>query len=615
MKRFQHKTVLLLAMIIPFIGVFADEEVKLVASAPTTVIMGKPFQITFTANAKVSDFTQPAITNFDILAGPFTSQSHSTQVVNGNVTSSTTVTYTFTLQAQNTGTFTIPSASMKSGGKKITSNGLSIKVLPADESSNADPSSNQQTAKPTQASSARISSDNLFIRPILSKTSVYEQEAVKLTYKLYTNYDVVQFSNKSMPDFKGFLKQEFERTGNTQLAYENYNGRNFLTAILYEVMLYPQYPGEITIDRAEFEAIIRVQTKKQVRSIFDDFFDSYTNVAHPVFVQATKLNVKELPTNKPSSFYGVVGQFNLHSSISNTEVKANEAITLKVDISGQGNMKLLKNPDFKFPDSFEVYDPKVNNNFEVSSTGGLKGKKSIEIIFIPRHSGNFEIPATTCTYFDLKDNSYKTLKTPVYTIQVLKSDGTVDNSPVVSAYTNKEDFKQLGSDIRYIHTLPIFLKKEEQYYLTTLIYWLLFIIPLFITALLYIIFRKHMKDNADLDMVKNRKANRVATKRLKLAQKLLKQGDKEKFYEEVMKAVWTYLSDKLTISMAAINKDNVAAVLAEKNIDESLIGRLHEVLNTCEFARFAPKSGQQEMGNLYEETIDIISTLENSIKR
>lgn len=217
----------------------ANDDVKLTASAPPSVIMGKPFQITFTANAKVTDFKAPAITNFDILAGPFKSESHSTQIINGNLTSSVSITYTFTLQAQSTGTFTIPSATITSGGKKVTSNGLSIKVLPEDDSAASTSSSSSSAAS---GASAAISSDNLFIRPILSKSTVYEQEAVKLTYKLYTTYDVVQFNNKSMPDFKGFLKQEFERTGNTQLAYENYNGRNFLTAVLYEVMLYPQTP-------------------------------------------------------------------------------------------------------------------------------------------------------------------------------------------------------------------------------------------------------------------------------------------------------------------------------------------------------------------------------------
>lgn len=612
MRSISYKIFSLAVLLMMVKTVAANDDVKLTASAPPSVIMGKPFQITFTANAKVTDFKAPAITNFDILAGPFKSESHSTQIINGNLTSSVNITYTYTLQAQATGTFTIPSATITSGGKKVTSNGLSIKVLPEDDSAASTSSSSSSAAS---GASAAISSDNLFIRPILSKSTVYEQEAVKLTYKLYTTYDVVQFNNKSMPDFKGFLKQEFERTGNTQLAYENYNGRNFLTAVLYEVMLYPQTPGEIVIDKAEFEAIIRVQSRRQIRSIFDDFFDSYTNVPRAVEVQPTKVRVKELPQGKPASFYGVVGQFSMTSSISAKEVKANEAITLKVNVAGSGNMKLIRNPDIKFPDAFDVYDPKVINNFKTSSAG-LTGNKSVEFMFIPRHSGSYEIPSVEISYFDPRQNSYKTLRTPVYKIQVLKSDGTVDDTPMVSQYSSKEDVKQIGTDIRYINTTNLDVKKETICYFQSFKHWLwLFIIPLCIAAALYFVFRKQLKDNADLDLVKNRRAKRIARKRLKFAQKLLQQGHQEKFYEEVMKAVWTYLSDKLTIPMAVINKDNITEALTRKEIDESLIDRLLEVLHTCEFARYAPNSGQQEMGNLYEETIEVISGLEDLIKR
>ena len=267
----------------------ANDEVKLTAAAPGTVIMGRPFQITYTANAKVSDFKAPAITNFDVLAGPFKSESYSSQIVNGSMTSSVSISFTYTLQAQKTGTFSIPSAGITANGNKYTSNGLSIKVLPADDNDSESSSSSSSTA------AATISAKNLFIRPVLSRSSVFEQEAVKLSYKLYTTYDIVQFSNKVMPDFNGFLKQEFEQTGNTQLAYENYNGKNYLTATVYEVILYPQSAGEISIDRATFEAIIRVQSRQPVRSIFDDFFESYTNVARSIDVAPLKINVKALP--------------------------------------------------------------------------------------------------------------------------------------------------------------------------------------------------------------------------------------------------------------------------------------------------------------------------------
>jgi len=236
-------------------------------------------------------------------------------------------------------------------------------------------------------------------------------------------------------------------------------------------------------------------------------------------------------------------------------------------------------------------------------------------MFIPRHAGTFEIPSWELNYFDSKDHKYKTLRTSAYSLQVLKSDGTVDEQVFVSNYTNKEDVKQIGNDIRYIFTGPVKFTKSETYVLSNLLSWLFFVLPLLIALTLYLLFRKHVKDNADIDMVKNRKANRIAVKRLKYAQKMLKAGNKDLFYEEVMKAIWSYLSDKLTIPVAAINKEKITFVLEDKGVDANLINQLTTILNTCEFARFAPGSGQQEMGNLYEETIQVISDIESVIKK
>ncbi len=587
----------------------ANTEVKLSASAPNTVIMGKPFQITYTANAKVADFRAPAITNFDILAGPFKSESYSTQIINGNMTSSVNITFTYTLQPQKTGTFTIPSASVTVDGNRYTSNGLSIKVLPADEQTGSSGSSSGSSS----AASSDISAHNLFIRPILSKSTVYEQEAVKLTYKLYTTYDVVQYTAKSVPDFKGFLTQEAERTGNTQLDYENYNGKNYLTAILYEMILYPQSNGELTIDKAEFEAIIRVQSRQQVRSIFDEFFESYSNVARTISVPGVKVNVKPLPAGRPSDFSGVSGQLSLTSSISSEQLKVNEAVTLKLSISGSGNLKLIKNPEIDFPQAFEVYDPKVTNSFKVSGSG-LSGTKSVEIMFIPRHAGTFEIPPYKLSYFDLSEGRYKTLSSPAYTIQVLKSDGSVEESVVVGNYTRKEDVKQLGSDIRYIATGEIKLQKESHYLIDAFVSWLMYVLPALFTLILFVVFRKQVKENANVSLMKNKRANRIARKRLKVALGLLKAGNTDRFYEELMKGIWTYLSDKLSIPVAELTREKVIAVLQEKNVEAGLATSCIEVLNECEFARYAPNAGQQQRDQLYAEAARVISDLENVIK-
>lgn len=604
------KLVLFSFLLLAFQAVWADEPVRFTASAPSTVILDSPFQLVYTVNATGKDLRTSDFNNFEVLAGPFESRSSSYQIINGKTSSSVSVSYTYTLQATKTGTFTIPSASIVVDGKKYNSNGLSIKVLPSD-----DKAASKSGKEGSRSAAGRgISNENVFIKAQVSKSSVYEQEPILVTYKLYTLLDVVQCTNRKMPDFKGFMKNEIELSQNKQFSYENFNGKNYGTVVLYQVLLYPQQAGELRIDKAVFDAVIRVENRQQIRSIFDDFFDSYSNVQKTITANGVVVNVKPLPTNKPANFSGTVGSLNLTSRLSAENVKTNDAVTLKVVISGSGNMKLIQNPEIKFPDGFEVYDPKVNNNFK-TSTSGISGTKVIEYMFIPRHSGEFQIPSAEISYFDLKTRSYKTLRTPIYNLNVAK--GTGDNSTTVvnSGYVAKEDLKKLGNDIRFIVTDNFELQKEKTPFFGTAMSWLGYIIPLIISIILFLVFRKNAVESSNLDFIRNKKANKAAQKRLKLASKLLNEGKKDLFYEEVMKAVWNYLSDKLTIPVASLTKENVSTELEKRGVDKDLIAAFIDILNTCEYARFAPNSGQQEMGNLYETSIDTISKLENTMRK
>ncbi len=606
----KHKILLLTLLLVATFGVRADEPVRFTASAPSTVILDKPFQLVYTVNASGKDLRAPEFNNFEILAGPFESRSSSYQIVNGKTSSSVSISYTYTLQGLKTGTYSFPPASIVVDGQKYTSNGLSIKVLPEDDNSVSKSSQGSQSG--STSSSQSISNENIFIRTSVSRTDVYEQEPILVSYKLYTLVDVVGMNNMKMPDFNGFMKQELDQNQNKQLSYENFNGKNYGTIVLYQVLLYPQRTGEIMIDKANFEAVIRVQNKTQVRSIFDDFFDSYTNVSKNLVAPASKITVHALPGNKPAGYNGTVGHFSMSSTISYRQVKENEAVTIKVNISGNGNMKLIKNPEIKFPDGFELYDPKVNNNFK-TTTSGVSGTKTIEYMFIPRHTGNFDIPAAELTYFDVLDKTYKTLRTQGYRLVVMKGEG--GENAVVGTYVSKEDVKQLGKDIRFIETHPFRLSKETEPIFGTLTGWLLYIIPLVVAFILFLVFRKQTQENANIEFVKNKKANKLARKRLKLAQKLLGEGKKDQFYEEVLKAVWNYLSDKLAIPAASLTKERVEAELSIKGVHSDAIKQFIDILNTCEFARYAPNSGQQEMGNLYAETILAISNLESIIKK
>ncbi len=597
------------------VGTVRADDVVFRATAPSQVIVGKPFQLTYSVNQRSKDLRAPEIADFDVLAGPYTSTSSSTSFVNGKRTSSFSQTYTYTLMAQREGTFTIAPASIRVSGSEYTSNGVRITVLPEDEQPQpAQQQSNnntQQQQTQQNSNSGSVSNENLFIRTIVSKTRVHEQEAVLLSYKLYfAGVDVAQFTNNTkLPEFTGFLKQDLEQ-GEIQTELEHYNGRNYQTATLYRTLLYPQHSGDIKIDPASFEAVLRVQTRAQVRSIFDDFFGTYTNVTRTITASGVTIHVDELPSGKPASFSGGVGHFTLTPSISQTELQTNDAVTIRLDITGTGNMKLLKTPAVDWPEGFEPYDPKVTNNFKTTAAG-VSGTKSIEYLAIPRASGDYTIPPVTFSYFDTQDDSYKTLSTPEYTIRVKKGANEQNGNAVVNNYVNKEDIKQLGSDIRYINTTAPVLhpKRADLVEYGSLAFRLLYIVPLCVALLLFVVFRKQIRENADITRMRYKHANKVAQKRLKKAGKLLKENQKEAFYEEIERAAWTYLSDRLSIPTADLNKDNIASILREKGVAEELVKEVNNVLSTAEFARYAPSS-DHTMDDLYKTTSRLIDRLE-----
>ena len=612
----KHKLLIVLGFIGIALGAFADE-VVFRAQAPKQVIVGRPFQITYTVNQRSRDLRAPEFTDFDVLSGPYTSTSSSTSFVNGKRTSSFEQTYTYMLMAQRAGTFTIGPATVKVDGENVQSNGVRIEVLPEDQQPQQTQSTqsnrNTQNNQSTQSSqSSQTSSENIFVRTIASKTKVHEQEALLITYKLYfANVDVAQLTNNTkLPEFTGFLKQDLEQ-GEIQTELEHYNGRNYQTAVLYRTVLYPQHSGDIAIDPAKFEAVLRVQTQQRARSIFDDFFGSYTNVTKMLTAPGVTIHVSALPSGKPAGFSGGVGKFNLTPSISQTELQANEAVTIKLDISGSGNMKLIKTPAIDWPEGFEPYDPKVTNNFK-TTTSGVSGTKSIEYLAIPRSAGEYTIPAVKFSYFDIDERAYKTLTTPEYTIRVKRGAGASSykgEEAVVVNYTHKEDIKQLGTDIRYIDTKAPKQNTEYRTQSTDLI-WLWYVVPLLLAIILLIVLRKQIKEASDLTRMKYKRANKVAQKRLKAAAAALKANDKDAFYAAIEQAAWTYLSDRLSIPMAELNKDNITSILAQKGVSEALIAEVKNVLSTAEFARYAP-STDHGMEDLYTATTNLINNLED----
>lgn len=599
-----RKVILFFILISTVIGAWADDKITFTANAPEVVVSGDQFRLSYTVNTKkVRDFRAPNIKDFEVLMGP--SRSVQYQSING--VESNTITYTYILMAGKEGTYKIPGATIVADGNNYTSNSVDIKVLPTDQSDN---SGNSGSNAARNQAGGQITNNDLFITATASKTDVYEQEAILLTYKIYTKVNLTQLHG-DMPDLKGFHTQEVELPSQKQWTLEHYKGSNYNTTVYSQYVLFPQQSGKLEIPSITFDGTI----SQMVASAdpFDAFFNggSYVNVSKKIVTPKVMINVKELPAGKPANFSGGVGEFTISSSISTQELKTNDAITLKLVISGTGNMKLINTPEVGFPQDFEIYDPKVENKFNLTRSG-LAGSKVIEYLAIPRHAGNYTIPPVEFSYFDLKSQSYKTLKTDAYTLNVAKGEGNSDQ--VVANFTSKEDLKVLGKDIRYIKTGETSLTPKDDYFFGSVSYYLWYVIPFSLFVIYLIIYRKQALENANIAKVRTKKANKVATKRMKNAGKLLAEKNMSAFYDEVLKALWGYISDKLNIPVSQLSKDNIEEELARYGVSEELVKAFIDTLNECEFARYAPGNQNEAMDKVYASAIDVISKMENSIK-
>lgn len=604
-----------IALLAVSLQAFADGKVSFTASAPDAVAVGDQFRLAYTVTTqKVRDFRAPSIKGFDVLMGPSRSQQSSVQIINGQTTSTSSLTFTYILMATAEGNFTIPGATITADGNQMVSNAVQIKVLPADKSGgNASGNAGNQRGSVSRSSSGTsISNSDLFILPSVSKTTVYEQEALLLTYKIYTLVDLRGFDNVKLPDFKGFHSQEVELPNDRKWSLEHYKGRNYQTTVYRQFVLFPQQSGNLTIDAARFDASIAKAT--HVDDPFEAFFNggsNYVEVKKPLITPKLTIDVKPLPEGKPAGFSGGVGEFNISSSINSTNVKTNDAVTIKLVISGTGNLKLISTPEVKFPEDFEVYDPKVDNKFRLTSAG-LSGSQVIEYLAIPRNAGTYKIPPVEFSYFDINTRSYKTLTTEEYVLHVEKGAGNA--AQTIANFTNKEDLKVLNEDIRYINQKDVKLSRKGDFFFGSWLYWLFYIIPGAAFILFFIIYRKQIAANANVAKTRTKKANKVAVKRMKQAGKLLNENKKDEFYDEVLKALWGYVSDKLNIPVSRLSKDNVEEELRNYGVDDGLIKDFIDALNNCEFARFAPGDANQAMDKVYTASLEVISKMENSIK-
>lgn len=586
-----------MGMLLSFISVDA-QNVKFEASAKQEVAVGERFRVTYSLNANGNRFRPPAFPGFSVLAGP--NHSSSMQIVNGNMSQS--VTYSLILRADKEGTFTIDPAKVVVGSTELASNSLTIKVVKGSEQSSNGQSSTKSTGK------------DAFIRLNLSRTNVYQGEAIMATAKIYCRYNLVQFEKLDLPQFTGFWSEDLDQGAQIQLSREVIDGVEYQTGVLKQTIIYPQKSGKIKIDPIEAEVIARRRAQGNPYSLFDQFFGNYEDIRLSASSAPITVNVKAYPAqNKPADFSGLTGDFNYSVDLTKTEVEANEAVNLKIKVSGTGNLKLLKSPELEFPPDIEAYDPKTSDNTKLT-TSGITGSKTYDYVLIPRHAGEFEIGPFSFNCFDPKKGDYVVVEKPAFTLKVGKGEGSGDQTATnTTAIMNKEDLKVVGKDIRFIKTGDVNLKAGGSHFYRSGLFYTLAIAPLllFIGFVFYHNYR--LKQMGDVARVRSRKATREAKKRLALSSKLLKENKTNEYYEEVFKALWGYVSDKLQMPVADLNKENLRAKLVNRGVEEEVIEKYIALIDRTEFARFAPSGGVQEMGNVYDEAIELISKVENRV--
>jgi hypothetical protein len=600
---------ILFIFILTGINAFADD-VKFRMSAPEVVAIGEQFSLTLTLNAKGEDLRMPEIPNFDILMGPSQSSSRSFSMINGRTTQSVEYSYTFVLRGKAEGTYTISPATIKSKGDIYQSNPVKIKVIKGRQPASTGPAQpNNRGNETNNNETTTASADELFIRYETDKQNVYKGEMITATFKLYSQVGL-SVIDQNLPSFEGFWTQDIDIPQADQTrTREAVDGIIYNVYTLQKKILIPQQTGTLYIEPAEM--VFNVQKRVARQNIFDDFFGTYQNVRTSAKSKRITINVKELPS-PPAGFNGAVGKFSLASNIDKTNIKANEALTIDVTITGNGNLKHINPINFNFPADFEVYDPQTSYNFKASDNG-IIGNTRFEQVVIPRYAGDFTIPAQKFVYFDPAIKQYKTLTTKQFDIHVEK--GSDDQNATVISSMTKESVRFLGKDIRFIKQKNLKLRSANNILYGTLPFYLSYAGSLLAFILLVMLQQKRLRENADVALMRNKKASKMARKHLKAASTCVKKNNKDDFFDALLKAFWGYLSDKLNIPVSELNRDNARATLSRHSVKGETIDTFIEIVDKCEMARYAPAAVTDDIHTLYKEGERLINQFEKQIRK
>ncbi len=606
---------------------YAGGGVSFTASTKNLVESGERFQIYYTVNANGTDFRVADFGSLSVLSGPNRSSSSSIQYINGKMSQSTQLTFTYLVMATKVGTVTIPPATIKVDGRTYQSNALNIKVVKGNNGTQAAQSTTARRTNGNRAAGAAtlgtgVKNNDLYVKALVSNTNPYLGQQVIVTYRFYTKIPVSDLSVKKLSSFPGFwTKDLMDNNKQLQQSTKMINGEQYVVADIRREALYPQKSGKLTIDPMELECMVQVRTqKKRSRSYdpFDDFFNdpffnrNVKNVKVTVKSNALTLHVKPLPQeNKPAGFNGAVGNYTFASKIDRTKLKANEALTLTLTISGKGNLELVEPPDVHFPSDFETYDPKVTARIRTNSAG-VNGYKKFEYLAIPRNPGDFVIPAVTFSFFNPDEGKYYSYSSDDFKIHVDKGNGNVNG--ITYSSSAQEDIHYIGKDIHHIKTGAVKWKRMGNYLFGSRLFYMLALVPLVLLLIVFLIIKQQEKRKGNLNLLRNKKATKVARGRLHKAEKLRKEGNDKAFFDEVAQALWGYIADKFNISQAELSMDTVKQKLEQRKVNDEVSSAFINVLNDIEFARFAPGDTKGKMENIFNEAMNAILQAEKELK-
>lgn len=580
-------------------------------SAPSRVEAGENFRVSFKVTTQDVDDFRSGLHSTDVvevIAGPYTSSESSFQMVNGHTSSSSSITYTYTLYAAKSGVYNIPAAHARVGGKQISSSPAKVTVVGSAQGrgNNSPKMHEDDNYQPhMRAAGSAISGRDLFIKVSANKKKVYEQEPILLTYKVYTLVDLTQLEGK-MPELTGFHTQEIPLPQQKSFHIERVNGKPYRTVTWSQYVMYPQMTGKMEIPSITFKGIV-VQQNRSVDP-FEAFFNGgsgYVEVKRNIVAPSIKIDVLPLP-QKPANFSGGVGKFNISAQLNKNELKAGDPLSLRIVVGGIGNLKLIKQPVVNFPKDWDKYDPKVTDKTKLTSNG-LEGNMIYDILAVPRNQGHYTIPPIELTYYDTSLNQYKTIKTQSFEIEVAKGDGS-RSSVVDYSKDQPKDIKDIKKGDAELHSV-------DNFFFGSIGYLMSLLIPFVAFVALLVIFRKRAIDNADLVKMKGKKANKIATKRLRQANKLMLAGKSNEFYDEVLRALWGYVGDKLNMPAEKLSRENISEKLQSHNVDDNTISKFLSAIDDCEMMRFAPGDPEGNMNKTFESAMTAIMEIENVMKK